>query len=203
MFITNIQKNLNQKSLKKVAFLTKIAKLKNVKDKLIKSYKTKNVSLIYNFLRILVNSSNPYLGFLKNKIYKNMLKLDNAKNFILIFIVKVNYLKSNVMVNVSNSFGKVLFKTSSGILGFKNKIKIKKIALNTIIKKIKFKTKNMKESLFSIHFLGGKSNKKQMLNKFKKFLTIKLVKNLNLIPFNGCKPKKIKRKKRKKIIFKI
>jgi ribosomal protein S11 len=83
------------------------------------------------------------------------------------------------------------------MMGFKSRYKTKSVAFNTVLKKLKFKIRNLREFKFSVHILGVKK-KKPLIAKLKNFITIKSIKNFNLIPFNGCREKKRKRKKRKR-----
>jgi ribosomal protein S11 len=131
------------------------------------------------------------------------LLLYNNNNQIVKFILKLDLRKSNIKTNILHSNGKTIFKDSSGILGFKSSNKHKKIAFNSIIKKLKFKMKNFRYFNFSLHFLGSKFSKKFITKKLNKFINLKIIKTYNLMPFNGCRPLKKKRKKFKKKLILI
>lgn len=116
------------------------------------------------------------------------------------FLLKVNFLKSNVITNVTDTKGKIIVRNSSGLMHFKSKQKIKALAINAVFRKIKFKIRNKLKYNFSAH-LTGKQKKRFLIKKLKNFLKLKSITNFNLSPFNGCRQKKRKRKKNKKKVF--
>lgn len=116
------------------------------------------------------------------------------------YLFKINFLKSNVMVSVTDTKGRILVKNSSGLMHFKNKQKTKTLAISAVFRKIKFKIRKLLNFKFSAH-IKGKTRKKALLNKLKNFLELKAISNFNLIPFNGCRQKKKKRKKKKKLLY--
>ena len=178
LIIKNLNKNVSLKKKKNLFFfkflidcvLNKTIKINNI---FIKFY-------LFNFISHLQKQ----LFF--NKIYN--------------YLFKINFLKSNLMVNITDIKGKTIIKNSSGLMHFKNKQKIKVLAINAVFKKIKFKIRKKVNFYFSAH-IKGKTKKKVLSNKIKNFLELKSILNFNLIPFNGCRQKKRKRKKRKKLLY--
>jgi len=127
---------------------------------------------------------------------KNLILNKNFDNFystnsnLISYILKITLLKSNIIFTLTNHKGTPLITYSSGLLNFKGTQKTKNLALNSIIKKILFKTKKLKTKTLAIHFKGLKKNRKRLLNIILKIFYIKNIKYFNLTAHNGCKLKK-------------
>jgi len=131
-----------------------------------------------------------------SKIIKNYSNLTNNINCIL----NVKLLYSNIIINLTDLKGNISFTTSSGLFGLKGFEKTNKYAILSIIKYLFYKLKSVEQVYkVSVHFKGlNKSFNKLVIKHLKKFISIKAIKYYNLIPHNGCKPKKMKRVKNKK-----
>nr|YP_009485498.1 ribosomal protein S11 [Melosira undulata]AVR57562.1 ribosomal protein S11 [Melosira undulata] len=162
------------------------------KTKFIHSVFQKN-PLFFNYVNfILFYFSNFYKNYFFNFFfYKNYLLID--------LFLKINLLKSNTFINLTNFSGQSIIILNSGLLKFKGSQKTKKLALNSLIKKLNFYFINFKTNYLILQFKGLKINKNFIFNKLKQFILLKGIFNLNLQPFNGCKPKKLKKKYYKKI----
>jgi ribosomal protein S11 len=101
------------------------------------------------------------------------------------------------MVHLANTKGNVIIKNSSGIMNFKGKYKTKPLAFNTLLKKFKFKIRKIRNYKLAMHVLGIKK-KRLIATRFKFFTFLGSIKSFNLVPFNGCREKKRKRKKNKR-----
>jgi ribosomal protein S11 len=173
--------------------------LKCILGKAYRKSNKKNINFATYFYNLLINNVTNTKLFI-NSYINNILtsfQLKKKYNKIYLYLLKINFLKSNIMVSLTNTKGNILLKNSSGMMGFKSRYKTKSVAFNTVLKKLKFKIRNLREFKFSVHILGVKK-KKPLIAKLKNFITIKSIKNFNLIPFNGCREKKRKRKKRKR-----
>lgn len=144
---------------------------------------------------------------LKTKNYLNKLNIKNvlkkkyieSSNITANAIIKIIFLKSNIIINVTDTKGTTLIKETSGSGSlFKGTQKVKKMAINLIVRKIKFKLRESKYENFILQLIGNSRNKNKMYKKFVGFIPIICVFSENINPFNGCKYKKIKRKKFKK-----
>lgn len=110
-------------------------------------------------------------------------------------VIKIRFLKSNIMITLTSIKGNVETKLSSGLFGFKGSEKMSKYAILSIIKFLFFKVKNSeKRKVISVHFIGmKKSFGKSVIKYLKNFVTVRIIKIFNKIPHNGCRPKKKRR----------
>jgi len=133
-----------------------------------------------------------YLSLKKNKFFK-------TDNNLITYIIVLNNLKSNTLINVNDINGKNFLSISSGNLGYKGKQKIKQpivfiSLLKLLIKKMNF----LKNKSIVLHFKNIKPYLKLFLiNQLKLKFFIKKIRNYSLNSFNGCRPKKIKRLRNK------
>ena len=110
-------------------------------------------------------------------------------------IIKIKFLKSNIMITLTDIKGNVETKLSSGLFGFKGSEKMSRYAILSIIKFLFFKIRSSEEKrVMSVHFMGmKKSFGKNVIKYLKNFVTVKIIKFFNKVPHNGCKPKKRRR----------
>lgn len=201
MLLTKIVKkpvNINSVKYQKQVFLNYF----NLK--MLKTKNKKNFLFFLVLIKLFLSHTSKKNIFLKELWSNTFLTYYNfTENHFINYILKMDFNNSNIKINLLSCKGNSLFKNSSGILGYKSSNKSSKIALNAIIKKIKFKTQKYRHFPFSIHLLGVKFNKRYIIQKFNKFINLKIIKSYNLVPFNGCRPLKKKRKKLKKKILLI
>ena len=197
IFILNTQK-LN--------FLTILNKIKK-KQKLIK---TKNNLKKLNYLLTLTSYKKKiyYKKSLYNKINKlkqenefsNNIKLYNKylqQNLTIYYIITISFLKTNTIIHLSNSKGNIILFYSAGNVGIKGKQKIKrKIVINKLLLKLVKKIPFINKKPIALHLINVKFYKKLIIKQLKKNIFIKIIKSFNLIPYNGCRKKKIRRKKK-------
>ena len=161
-----------------------------------------------------------YINLLNEKIYRlNDLKEKNFKeiesNFFrknennpfsvidnkIMYIVNIHFSKSNTLFTVMDFSGKVKVFYSAGIFNYKGKQKrynrflIVKHFLNLAASKLKF----LQNKPIALHLknVGRKKNWAVRLFKLKNFY-IKLVKTFNTTAHNGCRKKKVRRRKFKR-----
>lgn len=119
------------------------------------------------------------------------------------YIIGIFLSNTNINVYITDIKGKVNLFLSAGSLGLNGKQKTKKPVvlikmMRLALSKIKF-TKNTYVALNLKNFT--KFNISLILSLLKKYLTIELVRVYNNKPYNGCRPKKLKRKKRRRLVF--
>lgn len=160
-----------------------------------------------NFLKVKFKKQIKFLNLLKtNKktkdlslIFKNKIKSGSPLKYVL----GISLSNTNTNVYVTDVKGKIKYLSSAGFLGLSGNQKIKKPAvliklLQLTIKKTEFMgnlpialhLKNFTESYVSL-----------ILSIVSKYFNIKHIRVYNNKPYNGCRPKKIKRKKRRKKFF--
>jgi len=201
MFLTKIiiKKKLLNNTLyykKKKLLLYQIFLLKYCKQNFYQKTKNKNLNKITYYLKNILSLTKTNNFLYDSKTVANLSNQNKniTKNSNLIsYILKVTLLQSNIILSITNFKGTPLITCSSGIVNFKGSQKTKRLALNSVFKKIKYKTKKLKNKTFALHFQGIKRNRRRLLNKIKNIFFIKNIKYFNLTAHNGCKPPKIKK----------
>jgi ribosomal protein S11 len=190
MFLTQLTKNpcFNSKNKNRIILLNYIILLKQTKFIFRKNLKNLNFKNIIFFIK------NLSLKLNKNS-YNQIIKNEQQYTKIIKYIIKINLLNSNIIINITNLKGTILASYSSGILNFTGNQKTKNLAIMNLLKKIKHKIKFLKNPFFAIHFKGIKKNRRKILKEIKKDFKIKTIKLYNFCPHNGCRTKKTIRKK--------
>jgi hypothetical protein len=156
-----------------------------------------------------------YINILNNKVYKlQIIKEQNYKNlnfssflktkvpilqedFLVSYIIDITFARSNTLLNIMDSSGNLKFFLSAGLLNYKGKRKksrspIMADFLKVIISKFKF----LKKHPVALHFKNPiLSNSRWLTRQLEKKLFVRVVRFFVLYPHNGCRKKKIRRKK--------
>lgn len=165
-------KNFSVKKLYSKKLKNQLLALKSVKQF---NYKTVNQKL-FNF-------SN-----------KNLLN-----DYIVMYTINITFSRSNTFLHVTDPAGKLKFFSSAGYLNHKGKTKKSRF---TVFKSIFFildtKLQFLKDKPIALHLKNVGFNKFWIIKKLKIKFFIKSVKIFNSFPFNGCRIKKVRRKKVRK-----
>ena len=168
-----------------------ICKLNLLQIKQLNFFKKKLINKI-NILKN--NKKNIYYTLkTKNKINENPVK----------HIIGITLSNSNTNLYFSNIKGKIQFFLSSGFLGLSGKQKIKKpVILIKLIRYVLSKLGFLDNSSTALHLRNfTKFYASLVITLLNKYVLIELIRVYNNKPHNGCRPKKIKRKKRGSVIF--
>jgi small subunit ribosomal protein S11 len=132
-----------------------------------------------------------------NLISKNNF-FNKPKNLIK-YIISINLLEKNTFVNVTDIKGKLKFFRSAGFVELKGKRKIKQpLALNSLINSLKSDAKFLYNQPIALHLINVNSfSYNYVLSKLEEKFFITYIRAFNLIPHNGCRPRKIKRGKKR------
>lgn len=119
-----------------------------------------------------------------------------TSKMLVIYIIEISFSKKNTLIHISDCLGNVKFFHSAGSLKQKGRAKISRAAVlrkfyRLLISKFKF----LNKVPVAVHFKNADSNIFWFLKKLKKKFFIVTVKLFNLYPYNGCRKKKIRRKK--------
>lgn len=182
----------------------------------IKTEKIKRRDLLQSiYLKNFIKNVNMYVFFImKLKEIKRFVNLRliiskfknsdfKSKNTVK-YILGISLYNTNIIVYLTNIKGIVKFFCTAGFLGIKKIQRNKKIAI--LIKLIKFTMLNVifisKKDSIALHL---KNCNQQIGNAVSSFLTkyynFELIRISNSHCHNGCRPKKIKRKKKRKLNF--
>ena len=134
---------------------------------------------------------------IKNLINKNTFS-NKPKNLIK-YIISINLLEKNTFVNVTDIKGKLRFFRSAGFVALKGKRKIKQpLALNSLINSLKSDAKFLYNQPIALHLLNVNFfSYNYVLSKLEEKFFITYIRVFNLTPHNGCRPRKIKRGKKR------
>lgn len=190
MFLLYIYKNKLESSN-----LSQIVHLKN----LIVKIKTQ----ICNFKELKKRKKFKTLRFL---LSKNLQKSSpKFKSEILInYILGISIYRTNIILYLSDVKGTIIFFITSGFLNIKKKQKKKKITvlirlIKFMLLKVKFVHKN---DLIALHLKNFNERLGSFISIFlSKYYNIELIKINTSEPHNGCRPRKLKRKKRRNLNF--
>lgn len=171
----NINKFLNKivlkkKYIKKLA--DKICILENIKEQ---NFKTLNCSLFP----------------------KNIIKQDT----LVVYIIDITFSRSNTLLHVMDSSGILKFFCSAGELSYSGKSKKSRVSvLTSMVRVLMQKLKFLQDKPIALHLKNFGFKKFWIVKKLKKKFFIRIVRSFNLYPHNGCRKRKIRRKKFKKRI---
>lgn len=166
----------------------------------------KNINLKKKYIKKLKSTMNLLQNNLKNKNYKNLVVIDNnnryndyylKEDFLVTYIIDITFSKTNTLMHVMDFAGNLKFFCSAGSLQYKGKRK--KISRYPVFrymyKILVYKLKFLKGQPLALHLKNVGSTKFLIIKLLKKKLFIKIVKSYDLYPHNGCRKKKVIRKK--------
>lgn len=122
--------------------------------------------------------------------------VNKASSIFVMYVVEISFSKKNTLFHISDFSGNTKFFYSAGSFQQKGKGKISRsIILRKFYRLLVSKLKFVKKVPIAIHFKNVDSNVFWFLKKLKKKFFITVVKHFNQYPYNGCRKKKIRRKK--------
>ena len=146
-----------------------------------------------------------YLKKLKEKNYKDLSlnrfntikhKENINQDLIIVYIINISFLKANTIINVSDIKGNVKLFYSAGSVGLTGKQKRKRrIALVKLISLLVKKASFLGKKPIALHLNNVNFYQNLIVNKLKQTFYIKVIKSFNQTPYNGCRKKKVRRKK--------
>ena len=152
------------------------------------------------------NSSLNSLNLLKKQnklkdIYniKNLTCLETMKQSPVNYILTLSISQTNTLINLSDTNGQVLVSLSGGSIKLKKRQKkLQPLAIINLLKSLVLITNFKSNESMTIHFKNVKPYYESIvINLLKKIIFIKSIKSSNLQPHNGCRPRKIKKIKRR------
>lgn len=132
----------------------------------------------------------------QNKFNINYLTNESMKNIknrvvpLTSYVININLSNSNSSILITNRTGKIKAYCTSGILGFS---KTQKYTIIALLKKVLYNYNFLDNKTAIIIFKGLKKYHKLIISRLKKKVHIKAIIYNNLLPHNGCRPKKIRR----------
>ena len=123
-------------------------------------------------------------------------KETNLQDFVVAYIISISFLKANTTIHVSDTKGNLKLFYSAGSVELSGKQKRKRrIAVSKLISLVLKKATFLGQKPIALHLNNVNFYKTLIVRKLKRNLYIKVIKILNQTPYNGCRRKKLRRKK--------
>lgn len=112
------------------------------------------------------------------------------------YIITISFSRSNTTVHVIDFSGVLKFCYSAGNLSLSGKNKTARTSVfKAIARVLGQKLRLLRSKPIALHLRNVGFKKFWIINKLKKKLFIKCIQNFNIYPHNGCRKKKVRRKK--------
>jgi len=132
----------------------------------------------------------------KEKLFVFNNKKVNLQDFTITYIVNISFLKANTTIHVSDIQGNLKLFYSAGSVKLSGKQKRRRrIAVSKLISLVLKKATFLGQKPIALHLNNVNFYKNLIIGKLKRNLYIKIIKILNQTPYNGCRKKKLRRKK--------
>lgn len=145
-----------------------------------------------------------YLKKLKENNYKalNVTKfscnkaIKNDQEIMVMYIIGISFLKANTTIQVSDIKGNVKLFYSAGSVGLAGKQKKKRrVAIAKLIFLLLKKATFLNNKPVALHLKNVNFYNSLIVNRLKKNIYLRVIKSFNQTPYNGCRKKKLRRKK--------
>lgn len=143
------------------------------------------------------------LNSIQEKTYKNLnsvliskSKLSSIDDSLVMYIIDITFTRTNTLLHVMDFSGKLKFFCSAGSLKYTGKGKKQRFTVfrdfyRVLVSKLKF----LQSKPIALHLKNVGNNKFWIIKKLKKKFFIKVIRSFNLYPHNGCRKRKMRRKK--------
>lgn len=129
-----------------------------------------------------------------NKAEKKSEKL--VEDFFVMYIISISFLKANTVIHVLDIKGNTkLFYTAGNVNLVGKQKKQRRLAILRLISLLAKKAMFIGRKPVALHLNNIIFHKPLIINKLKRNFFIRLIKSFNQAPYNGCRKKKIRRKK--------
>lgn len=198
-----ILKNYLLQLKKKIVILKKNKKLKKLTILWENFLKNNNNLLNRIYLLQLAVKFSFFSKKTKNILNKIYLKKYNKFYDLLYFIVNIRFSNTNTIIIITDIKGNLKYYCTSGLIKLSGKQKKRQpTAIILLLKKMLTQIKILSNKPVALHFKNVPLKYEFLIIKLlKKTLFLKTIRSYNLQPCNGCRPKKIKRIKRKRHFF--
>nr|UXN44364.1 ribosomal protein S11 [Haslea karadagensis] len=141
-------------------------------------------------LKNLLTKENEYRG--ANTFLSSTKLLNNNKRFLLTYIVSFFFSPKNTLLHITDIWGNLKFRYSAGLVGVTGKQKKNRILVLTRLFNMlqRLKMTFLKNKPIALHLSNVKSYKYFIIKRLKKDFFIKVIKNYETYPYNGCRKKK-------------
>ncbi len=186
--------------------ILKTSSFQNKKLATVKS-NIKALKVLINHMKILDSKAIPKITKVKpfkninSTLNKNKVKLVNKplKQNLISYIINVNLSLTNTLINITDSNGNTKKSFSAGHVKLTKKQKrVQPLALAKVFKFLLIKSWFLKQKPVALHFRNVRGFHQQTIIKWlKDKMFIQSVQTFDFLPHNGCRPKKLRRFKRR------
>jgi len=118
------------------------------------------------------------------------------EDLIIYYIVSINFSRSNTSIEFSDTKGNCIFFFNSGNVNLEGRQKRqRKTAINRLIKLLTTKLNNIGNIPVAIHLRNVRTYKLLIVEKLQHHFFVRVIKSFEQVPYNGCRKRKIRRKK--------
>lgn len=129
-------------------------------------------------------------------IERNQLKSEISQNLVVMYVINISFLKANTTIHVSDIKGNMKLFYSAGSVGLAGKQKRKRrVAVSKLISLLLKRATFLNKKPIALHLNNVNFYKNLIVGKLKRTLYIRVIKSFNQAPYNGCRKKKLRRKK--------
>ena len=165
----------------------------------------RSVKLRKQYIKELKNKIS-LLNNVKEKAYKNLnsalvprTQFLPTDDHLVMYIMDITFTRTNTLLHVMDFSGELKFFCSAGSLNYTGKgKKLRSTVFRDFYRILVSKLKFLQSKPIALHLKNVGYNKFWIVKKLKKKFFIKIVRSFNLYPHNGCRKRKMRRKKFKK-----
>lgn len=126
----------------------------------------------------------------------NRIETELNQNLIVMYVINISFLKANTTIHASDIKGNIKLFYSAGSVGLAGKQKKKRrVAVSKLIGLLLKKATFLHKKPIALHLNSVTFYKNLIIGKLKRTLYIRTIKSFNQAPYNGCRKKKLRRKK--------
>ena len=188
---------------KKIVTLKKNKKLKNLTI-LWENFFRKNNQLLNKICLLQLSTRFSFFSKrIKDILNKFYLKKYNKSYDLIYYIINIDFSNTNTIITIIDIKGNLKYYCTSGLFKLIGKQKKRQpTAIILLLKNMLTHVKFLSNKPVALHFKNIPLKYEFLIIKFlKENMFLKTVRSYNLQPCNGCRPKKIKRIKRKRHFF--
>lgn len=152
---------------------------------------------IFKLKNIFTKKQKYKISFLKN--LQNLKNKRLLKGLLVMYIVHFSFSATNTFLHITDTSGNLKFHYSAGLLEFRGKQKkVRIVVLSSffhILRQLRISL--LKNKPIALHLNNVGSYRYFIIRKLKKYFFIRIVKNYELYPYNGCRKKKKVRKRQR------
>lgn len=135
-------------------------------------------------------------NYKKIDIEKPLLNSENNQSLVIMYVINISFLKANTTIHISDIKGNLKLFYSAGSTGLSGKQKRKRrVAVSKLISLLLKRATFLNKKPVALHLSNVNFYKNLIVGKLKRTLYIRVIKSFNQTPYNGCRKKKLRRKK--------